>query len=159
MLMRLVAILSNYFNIHNSKFIIVDQPLIIQWILSRRNTLNHSLKNTSPIWTSFLTKPTNSAITTKTRNQKPKNYTTNTAAVPASTSKAPTSPASVSSPDPKEKKLSVIKVVRPVPVEGALPKTISFAKSKKEKRKKQNEKEADPETNSSNHKTAVVKSA
>lgn len=66
---------------------------------------------------------------------------------------------SASSPDPKEKKPSVNKVAKLVPVEAVPLKTISFAKSKKGKKKDKNGKEADPETNNSDLKMAVARSA
>ena len=64
-----------------------------------------------------------------------------------------------SSPDPKEKKPSVNKVAKLVLVEAVPLKTISFAKSKKERKKDKNGKEADPETNNSDLKMAVARSA
>jgi hypothetical protein len=61
--------------------------------------------------------------------------------------------------DPKEKKLSVIKVAKLVPAEAAPLKMISFAKRKKRKRKDKNAKEVDPEISSLNRKTDVARSA
>ena len=62
-------------------------------------------------------------------------------------------------PDPKEKKPSVTKDAKLVHVEAALLKMISFAKSKKGRRKDKNGKGVDPETSNLDLRMGAARSA